>query len=313
VGNAEQGKRITHRMYAAGHPPLGPFEIESHAERMPRHWRTLREKTDLSDEWRKQLEYDPERHERARSAIVGAAVTLAESLKLLAAEATEATRQENGSQPAWPELARYDCTACHHDLKIDESVRLSFETGRPGRPRLPRWSQALLRLQHADELDKTLKPVFDALSEQPFGQPAKLAPAAKQAADEIDELAERLAAPETNYRGAAVIELLSKAAVAGQSAPDADTARLLSGMIRIVYAELAQSGAASELLSDEQRTTIEQQLVQLDKQFSPLPAMDLSAKSSIAARLPAWLAAPRDPKAAQSAFRAIGRALQAPR
>jgi hypothetical protein len=300
-------------MYAAGHPPLGPFEIESHAERMPRHWRTLREKTGLSDEWRKQLDYDPQQHERARGAMVGAAVTLAESLKLLAAEATEATRPEDGSQPAWPELARYDCTACHHDLKIDESVRLPFETGRPGRPRLPRWSQALLRLDHAEEVDRILKPVFETLSAQPFGQPAKLAPAAKQAADEIDELAERLAAPETNYRGAAVIELLSKAAAAGQSAPDADTARLLAGIIRVVYAELAPSGAASELLADEQRTTIEQQLVQLEKQFAPRPATDLSATSSIIARLPAWLAAPRDPKAAQAAFREMGRALQVPR
>ena len=44
IGNVEEGKLVTHAMYAAGHPPLPSIEIESFAKQMPRHWRYLDEK-----------------------------------------------------------------------------------------------------------------------------------------------------------------------------------------------------------------------------------------------------------------------------
>ena len=44
IGNAEQGKVVTHEMYAAGHPPLPGIEIVAFADAMPRHWRTFSEK-----------------------------------------------------------------------------------------------------------------------------------------------------------------------------------------------------------------------------------------------------------------------------
>jgi hypothetical protein len=39
VGNAAEGKVVTHAMFAAGHPPLPPFDLALFSENMPRHWR----------------------------------------------------------------------------------------------------------------------------------------------------------------------------------------------------------------------------------------------------------------------------------
>src|SRR5262245_43482021 len=38
VGNHAEGKVVTHEMYAAGHPPLPPFELASFMEGQPKHW-----------------------------------------------------------------------------------------------------------------------------------------------------------------------------------------------------------------------------------------------------------------------------------
>src|SRR5690606_29164512 len=35
VGNAEEGRVVTHEMYAAGHPPLPNFELETFLQQMP--------------------------------------------------------------------------------------------------------------------------------------------------------------------------------------------------------------------------------------------------------------------------------------
>jgi hypothetical protein len=39
VGNAAEGKVVTHAMFAAGHPPLPPFEVATFSQNMPQHWR----------------------------------------------------------------------------------------------------------------------------------------------------------------------------------------------------------------------------------------------------------------------------------
>ncbi|HEV3418554.1 MAG TPA: multiheme c-type cytochrome, partial [Pirellulales bacterium] len=44
LGNVAEGKFVTHEVFAAGHPPLPPFEIEAFLDNMPRHWRPAAEK-----------------------------------------------------------------------------------------------------------------------------------------------------------------------------------------------------------------------------------------------------------------------------
>src|SRR5262249_48859728 len=106
VGNASQGKFVTHDMYAAGHPPLPGFEIASFSNQMPRHWQYLAEKPESVQ---KILGYDGKEQEQAKLVLVGAAVSLAESMRLVAMQAKE--------EKAGLDWANFDCASCHHDLK----------------------------------------------------------------------------------------------------------------------------------------------------------------------------------------------------
>jgi hypothetical protein len=39
VGKASEGKVVTHEMFAAGHPPLPPFDVATFSRNLPPHWR----------------------------------------------------------------------------------------------------------------------------------------------------------------------------------------------------------------------------------------------------------------------------------
>ncbi len=43
VGNAAEGKVVTHAMFAAGHPPLPPFEVATFSFNQPQHWRDTKD------------------------------------------------------------------------------------------------------------------------------------------------------------------------------------------------------------------------------------------------------------------------------
>lgn len=146
IGNAEQGKVITHEMYAAGHPPLPGIEIESFVDQMPAHWRYLPEKGPFESraEYIK-LNYPEHPHDagldlpRTRSAVVGGLVALRESLELFASQA----KPENSQGP---ELALFDCQACHHDLRAPSWRQQRDAQSAPGRPTLPEWPFALVNV-----------------------------------------------------------------------------------------------------------------------------------------------------------------------
>ncbi|MBY0461204.1 MAG: cytochrome c family protein, partial [Gemmataceae bacterium] len=38
IGNKDEGRFVTHDMYAAGHPPLPPLDLMAYAREQPRHW-----------------------------------------------------------------------------------------------------------------------------------------------------------------------------------------------------------------------------------------------------------------------------------
>ena len=44
VGDIGSGRLVTHAMYAAGHPPLRPFEVESFSAALGSHWRRIEAK-----------------------------------------------------------------------------------------------------------------------------------------------------------------------------------------------------------------------------------------------------------------------------
>jgi hypothetical protein len=111
VGDAAQGKFITHEMYAAGHPPLPGVELETFAAAMPPHWRHTSAKPDFA--FREDfLKANPStsaggKMHRSHAALTSAVVAMQAALGLVENHA----RQSNAKL----EFALYDCYACHHD------------------------------------------------------------------------------------------------------------------------------------------------------------------------------------------------------
>ena len=152
IGNAEMGRIVTHDMYVGGHPPLPPMEIETFAERMPKHWRTIREKGDFLN----RKEFLAKNYTNAgaqieselpqtRAMLVGSLVSLSESLRLFSGMLSS----EKG-----PDFAAYDCFACHHELtsRSWRQARYSETKARPGQLRPLEWPTALasIGLRYAD-------------------------------------------------------------------------------------------------------------------------------------------------------------------
>jgi hypothetical protein len=107
VGNAAEGKVITHAMYAAGHPPLPSFEVASFSQNLPPHWRDLIDvpyfKT-APKEVRKAYHLDSAAFQHTQLALAGGAATGASVCRLLAARAhLEASdRADKAADNVWP-------------------------------------------------------------------------------------------------------------------------------------------------------------------------------------------------------------------
>lgn len=152
IGNVELGRVVTHDMYVGGHPPLPPIEIETFAERMPRHWRTIREKGDflnrkefLAKNYSNSGAQIESELPQTRAMLVGGLVSLSESLRLFSGTLSS----EKG-----PDFSSYDCFSCHHELtsKSWRQARYSAKKVRPGQLRPLEWPTALaaIGLRHAD-------------------------------------------------------------------------------------------------------------------------------------------------------------------
>ncbi|MSR31620.1 MAG: hypothetical protein EXR99_08960 [Gemmataceae bacterium] len=180
IGNADQGKIVTHAMFAAGHPPLPPIEIASFSKNQPQHWRDPKQVPYFKNATAKiKANYHLEEVElfQTKLALTGALVALRETVKLAADRADFQSPRPtelwpelfmDGKAPAnkdaianlarnsWPEIAMAhdDCFACHHDLKYPgfRQVRgFGFHLpGKepmrvsPGRPILRAWPTALV-------------------------------------------------------------------------------------------------------------------------------------------------------------------------
>ena len=239
VGNIAEDKFVKHEWYAAGHPPLPSFELASFQAQMPTHWKSLREKgpfkyrdapttgvEPLPIDQRLTLEragVPPEAIKDSyvtadfpaaiakglnpvgdlagfRDALVGGATVQAIYDKIVGDYAAAVTE---GKAP-WPELALYDCAACHHELRSGLASRTRPKRHHaPGRPPLATWPEALskLALRHAENYEApriemrslNLQALFANLDRaatgRPFGDPVVLSPAANEFAQAANQLA----------------------------------------------------------------------------------------------------------------------------
>ena len=184
VGDHTSGKVLTHAMYVAGHPPLPSFEPLTYGEAEPRHWQLLSEKTDRQKQ-RLQV-ITPVTTERTQLVAIGALMALDSAIQLFVAEASASASVATGD--SWPDFARYDCSACHHELQRDEtgSWRQNRQIGlAPGRPLPVFWPNVLARpsyllaIQGVDSnvkspLDEMLHEFLKKTTAQPFGNSSQL-------------------------------------------------------------------------------------------------------------------------------------------
>jgi hypothetical protein len=205
VGSPAEGRVVTHEMYAAGHPPLPPFELATFMQCQPKHWGYPTEpsleffakfggtpfKADKPvPNWQWELyRFHPEKEEvyLARQLASGAIASLQAEMAQLAADA----KAPHGGI----DFARFDCYACHHDLKYPSDRQKRGYNWAPGRPTPKAWTAALpgVVAEHAKGLPKYTglagefaalwQKVEKAATARPFGDAPELATAAGAMAD----------------------------------------------------------------------------------------------------------------------------------
>ena len=180
LGDIGSDRIITHQMYAAGHPPLTSFEIESFSNAMGSHWKRVWDKSEKIQRQAEAADYRTEGACQSQRALIGSLVALQQSALFVGDYATAA--KINPKENVWPELALYDCQACHHELQIP-SWRQKIGSGdlRPGRPSMVHWPRMLsgvaLRQSGATtDVDSLLSPFATGLNLRPFGSPDSVAP-----------------------------------------------------------------------------------------------------------------------------------------
>jgi hypothetical protein len=259
IGNQEQGKFVTHEMYAAGHPPLPSFEPAAFSNEMPRHWDYRQEKPDvvLKLQGISKAEAD-----QTKLVLVGAAISLAESMKLLADQARKASAEKDVL-----DLSNFDCYACHHDLKAPSWRQKRGYPGKPGRLPMRPWSTELVQLailHVADgneatakklqgELDSTLKNLNDAFSLRQYGDTIAIEKVASKLAKWATTLAARVDKKGCTKQDAEKIYRLIPRLYTSAGGPgktrmllDYDSARQVGWAFEVIYDESTREGGGSQ-------------------------------------------------------------------
>ncbi len=302
VGSREEGKVVTHEMYAAGHPPLPSIEVSSFGEAEPRHWQTLREKSPKRLE-RLGLAGSSNDLEQTRQVVIGGLVGLRASMRLMADRPGAAVSPATGA-----DFARFDCTACHHELRRDDDAIPWRQVRRvgsiPGRPTTPDWPLVLARLGvegRQNELDGRLSKLREGLGRRPFGDESTPA-AARAVADWADAaIRDFSASPIDEARAFGLLDRLARMAI--EAPPDYDSARQIAWAFRAIYHEVVPSGRQPAEIEAGLKALSAELLLDLP----PSQTKALIVPTSLSRRLED--AAAFDPAAFREHFRRIAGAL----
>ena len=265
IGDVAQGRVVTHEMYAAGHPPLPGFEVATFAAQMPVHWRAVHSKTDsqpaksrseflarTNDPFFKGDRYRLDALHATQAMLVGSLVSLAQSLEVTAALSGPGGGAGAGAV-SWPELAQFECYACHHDLRVPAWRQQRVNpAGVPGRPVLREWTTILAGVALEQDkqragFDIQWRKVQGVLAATPFGRKSELSEIASTTADWLMVRAQQLErTPLSRKQGRGVLLALAKAGSAGGF--DYESSRQLVWACEVVYGELGR-GDAKELKS----------------------------------------------------------------
>jgi hypothetical protein len=246
VGNYKEKKIITHAMYAAGHPPLPSFEPANFSDFQPRHWQYIREKQPAQQA--RLQPFDKSNLEHAELVASSGPALLRATIKLFAGQAR--ANEDNPKGAAWPDFARYDCRACHHELKSDAHAQDRAGPVAPGRPGESKWAHVLTRLgisvmsktdkdaadqqKEYESLDKAFR---EAVTAAPFGNRERVLATAEKLVNWADALINnRSNAPVDQQRAWKLLAQLCDETE--KASPDYDSARQAAWAFRAIYYDL---------------------------------------------------------------------------
>lgn len=288
VGSVEHGRIVTHEMYAAGHPPLPAFEVETFVEQMPKHWANFADKSEevikrfiknTKDPLFRDGGYKKENLHLTKAMLVGALVSTSEYFNLIGDLADEKATGPVKT-PGWPELAVFDCFACHHELKGPSWRQVRKPpAGVPGRPFLQEWNSALLKLalkqvggDAPKEYEAKFQAIRQALNKQPFGERTELKKSTKAAAAWLMTLAEDFQRKQVTLEKGP--ELLKEIATQGSTdILDYESARQFVWGFQVVDREIKGLGAAKfdEILNPAKKGMFLLDLRSGRKAATPIP------------------------------------------
>ncbi len=282
IGDLAQGRFVTHEMYAAGHPPLPAFEVETFMRHMPPHWRLLRGSDHQASKWPDPLAVkdatvsaeflektnDPYyaalratapgelAFDRTRALAVGAIVTWAQNARVAAEVASTTDFPLSPATDRWPELASFECAACHHDLQLSSWRAERLPPSTPGRPILQNWSSPLFvavckslnKGQLPPELIAAEEFLAKATAKQPYGEQSEIANKLKQAAATVDDWAKRVEEKPFSRTDAMAL-LRSIASVGSAGSHDYESARHLVWGFEEVLREVDPMRQATDVLA----------------------------------------------------------------
>jgi hypothetical protein len=173
----------------------------------------------------------------------------------------------------WPELARMDCFACHHEL-IEPGWRQSRQAaGAVGRPQLAVGCIPIVKIaaevvndSTAESVDAVLSRLRQPFAANVFGDPTMLAEQGAAVVAWCEALESRL--ERLNFQGAGGMgtarAVLRKLAAGADADCDYDTARQLYGAWSVVYAELLANNAIRLPAADQ--AELDKQLARINRQ-----------------------------------------------
>jgi hypothetical protein len=273
IGNAEEGKVLTHAMYAAGHPPLPGFELATFSDAMPYHWEYLAAKVKRTanaiarvQEIVREQQRGANKLEKTELVAVSGLVPLRETLALLVAEADAGRQEPNPGEPrTWPDYARFDCYACHHDVASKSWRQWRPFADAPGRPPAMSWPDALVALgveavaakqgedaakveRRLDQYQDRLNQFHRALGARPFGDPDALKASANELMTWADGVLTELC--NATFDNALAHKLLNRICMKSQEGfLDFDTARQLYWAFVVIHNEIGARPGSGEAIS----------------------------------------------------------------
>lgn len=249
IGNRGKGMFVTHRMYAAGHPPLPSIDVQTFSEKMPQHWQTPRELNaslkSADDKYRVryfQLNYktavkdSPEKtFWNTRKMLIGALAARKKTVELYI---------DSAEPDKWGDYALYDCSGCHHELRRPSYRQKRSLARAPGRPRQSEWPYALLATARKVTNVAAMTAVEEeelvaCFSRTPFGMMRDVSTSANDLATKIDEQI-RVAESMPFDSDTAYVVLQSLVATPPDNYVTYDSARQLVWAIETVVDELEE-------------------------------------------------------------------------